>query len=300
MADNDDLLDYEDEEQTEQVVTETAEAPKKDVKGTYVSIHSSGFRDFLLKPEILRAIVDCGFEHPSEGKRKMFFFFLFFMWVCVWVSFFLFRHFMLLRVFRLCQAHSRMCWWMCHTYYNYYCARMCERLYAAKRMKSSQMKRRTTEITQNLFVKTRRMLFTNLVRFVCFFFSSFFSFLLCTNCVCVCVHYSTARMHSASCVGYGYFVPGQIWYGQNGCIRFGHAATIGANRKSYVCTGNVPYARIGLPDQQRVRTFLQVYASDEGGRLLWRFAHTKGRGDTENDDTAYRRWNTRTHLGIDS
>jgi ATP-dependent RNA helicase UAP56/SUB2 len=68
MADNDDLLDYEDEEQTDQVVAETAEAPKKDVKGTYVSIHSSGFRDFLLKPEILRAIVDCGFEHPSEGK----------------------------------------------------------------------------------------------------------------------------------------------------------------------------------------------------------------------------------------
>jgi len=47
MADNDDLLDYEDEEQTEQVVAETTEAPKKDVKGTYVSIHSSGFRDFL-------------------------------------------------------------------------------------------------------------------------------------------------------------------------------------------------------------------------------------------------------------
>ena len=68
MADNDDLLDYEDEEQTEQVVAETTEAPKKDVKGTYVSIHSSGFRDFLLKPEILRAIADCGFEHPSEGK----------------------------------------------------------------------------------------------------------------------------------------------------------------------------------------------------------------------------------------
>lgn len=68
MADNDDLLDYEDEEQTENTVTETQELPKKDVKGTYVSIHSSGFRDFLLKPEILRAIVDCGFEHPSEGN----------------------------------------------------------------------------------------------------------------------------------------------------------------------------------------------------------------------------------------
>lgn len=40
---------------------------KEAVKGSYVSIHSSGFRDFLLKPELLRAIVDCGFEHPSEG-----------------------------------------------------------------------------------------------------------------------------------------------------------------------------------------------------------------------------------------
>lgn len=70
MADNEDLLDYEDEEQTEQTTTETTGAiePKKGVKGTYVSIHSSGFRDFLLKPEILRAISDCGFEHPSEGK----------------------------------------------------------------------------------------------------------------------------------------------------------------------------------------------------------------------------------------
>lgn len=68
MADNDDLLDYEDEEQNDQTIAETTEAPKKDVKGTYVSIHSSGFRDFLLKPEILRAIADCGFEHPSEGK----------------------------------------------------------------------------------------------------------------------------------------------------------------------------------------------------------------------------------------
>jgi ATP-dependent RNA helicase UAP56/SUB2 len=71
MADNDDLLDYEDEEQTEQIVEGNGEVvpAKKEVKGTYVSIHSSGFRDFLLKPEILRAIVDCGFEHPSEGNK---------------------------------------------------------------------------------------------------------------------------------------------------------------------------------------------------------------------------------------
>ena len=72
MAENEnELLDYEDadeEETAEQTIAADAAAPaKKDVKGTYVSIHSSGFRDFLLKPEILRAIVECGFEHPSEG-----------------------------------------------------------------------------------------------------------------------------------------------------------------------------------------------------------------------------------------
>ncbi len=36
-------------------------------RGHYVGIHTSNFRDFLLKPELLRAIVDCGFENPSEG-----------------------------------------------------------------------------------------------------------------------------------------------------------------------------------------------------------------------------------------
>lgn len=35
-----------------------------------MGIHSSGFRDFLLKPELLRAIVDSGFEHPSEGRTQ--------------------------------------------------------------------------------------------------------------------------------------------------------------------------------------------------------------------------------------
>ena len=96
MADNDvdvneELLDYEDDPETE---TPAAEAgaengatkqegkvrlhsslhPSKflffQVKGNYVSIHSSGFRDFLLKPEVLRAIVDCGFEHPSEIQHE--------------------------------------------------------------------------------------------------------------------------------------------------------------------------------------------------------------------------------------
>ncbi|ELK23366.1 Spliceosome RNA helicase DDX39B [Myotis davidii] len=75
MAENDvdnELLDYEDDEVETAAGGDGAEAPaKKDVKGSYVSIHSSGFRDFLLKPELLRAIVDCGFEHPSEVQEPM-------------------------------------------------------------------------------------------------------------------------------------------------------------------------------------------------------------------------------------
>ena len=47
-------------------LTVTGAAADK-TKGSYVGIHSTGFRDFLLKPELLRAITDCGFEHPSEG-----------------------------------------------------------------------------------------------------------------------------------------------------------------------------------------------------------------------------------------
>jgi hypothetical protein len=47
----------------------------------YVGIHSSGFRDFLLKPELLRAIVDSGFEHPSEGKLSIYAFSLLFLLV---------------------------------------------------------------------------------------------------------------------------------------------------------------------------------------------------------------------------
>ncbi|KAH9612899.1 hypothetical protein KSS87_013658 [Heliosperma pusillum] len=61
------LLDYEEEE--EKVPDSTVAKTNGDAgKKGYVGIYSSGFRDFLLKPELLRAIVDSGFEHPSEGK----------------------------------------------------------------------------------------------------------------------------------------------------------------------------------------------------------------------------------------
>merc|ERR1711944_173232 len=74
VANENELLDYEDEDQAEVTGGDTNGATngavKKDVKGTYVSIHSSGFRDFLLKPEGLKAISDCGFEHPSEVQHE--------------------------------------------------------------------------------------------------------------------------------------------------------------------------------------------------------------------------------------
>lgn len=66
-----DLLDYEEEEEQAPVgAVGAAGAAAEQKKGGYVSIHSSGFRDFLLKPELLRAIVDCGFEHPSEVQHE--------------------------------------------------------------------------------------------------------------------------------------------------------------------------------------------------------------------------------------
>ncbi|OUC45709.1 hypothetical protein D917_08277 [Trichinella nativa] len=74
---HEELLDYEDEQEETVQHSKIADIQtdhhlevvggKKPVKGAYASIHSSGFRDFLLKPELLRSIVDCGFEHPSEG-----------------------------------------------------------------------------------------------------------------------------------------------------------------------------------------------------------------------------------------
>lgn len=65
------LLDY--EEDDDKALDASAAAKPADAaaaKKGYVGIHSSGFRDFLLKPELLRAIQDCGFEHPSEVQHE--------------------------------------------------------------------------------------------------------------------------------------------------------------------------------------------------------------------------------------
>lgn len=82
-----DLIDYEEDDDLQQATglsaatggangdaaasssaaADGAEGKKDEQKGSYVGVHSTGFRDFLLKPELLRAISDLGFEHPSEG-----------------------------------------------------------------------------------------------------------------------------------------------------------------------------------------------------------------------------------------
>ena len=85
MSHEEDLIDYSDEELQTTTAPATTAAPaatngdadkqgdltvtggRPDKKGSYVGIHSTGFRDVLLKGELLRAITDCGFEHPSEG-----------------------------------------------------------------------------------------------------------------------------------------------------------------------------------------------------------------------------------------
>lgn len=58
------------ESPTKQEKNKQTETKKKKTDDTYVAIHSSGFREFLLKPELLRAIGDCGFEHPSEVQHE--------------------------------------------------------------------------------------------------------------------------------------------------------------------------------------------------------------------------------------
>ncbi|XP_012440978.1 DEAD-box ATP-dependent RNA helicase 15 [Gossypium raimondii] len=68
IKDNDayeeELIDYEEEDEKapDSACTKATDSAKKG----YVRIHISGFRDFQLKPELLRSIVDSGFEHPSE------------------------------------------------------------------------------------------------------------------------------------------------------------------------------------------------------------------------------------------
>jgi len=64
------LPDFDEEHDDKQGDTTAKKEGDGEKKGSYAAIHASGFKDFLLKPEILRAIVDCGFEHPSEVQHE--------------------------------------------------------------------------------------------------------------------------------------------------------------------------------------------------------------------------------------
>jgi len=75
MADKDEsienLIDYDsDEEALTEITSKTKKPAAKKSDDTYSGVHLSSFREFLLKPELLRAIGDCGFEHPSEVQHE--------------------------------------------------------------------------------------------------------------------------------------------------------------------------------------------------------------------------------------
>jgi len=80
-VDIDQLAEYSDNEEDAVAEAAVAEAGQTAVKQgdakkgdslvrDYSAIHTSGFREFLLKPELLKAIVRCGFEHPSEVQHE--------------------------------------------------------------------------------------------------------------------------------------------------------------------------------------------------------------------------------------
>lgn len=110
---------------------------------------------------------------------------------------------------------------------------------------------------------------------------------------------SSTRMHSAGCSGHGHSVPGQVWYGQDGRLRPGHAAAAGADREPCLCARHVPYARVGLPDLQRVRAFQQIHAGHQGWCVLRRYAHPEGRGAAQVCQSACGGWHSWSHPGSD-
>ncbi|KAG6331082.1 hypothetical protein ID866_8004 [Astraeus odoratus] len=81
LHDNEDLVNYEDEDDVVPngaaanstngaIASAAADGEGDKEKKNFSGIHSTGFRDFLLKPELLRAISDLGFEHPSEVQQE--------------------------------------------------------------------------------------------------------------------------------------------------------------------------------------------------------------------------------------
>jgi ATP-dependent RNA helicase UAP56/SUB2 len=64
---DEELVDYDEGPLAE---PEAARGKKEIKRGSYVGIHATGFRDLLLRPELINAVTDCGFEHPSEVQQE--------------------------------------------------------------------------------------------------------------------------------------------------------------------------------------------------------------------------------------
>ncbi|EZG79806.1 DEAD-box ATP-dependent RNA helicase [Gregarina niphandrodes] len=63
------LVDYrEDEDETQQGAS--GDGKQQQASGNYVAVETAGFRDFYLKPQLIRALGDAGFEHPSEVQHE--------------------------------------------------------------------------------------------------------------------------------------------------------------------------------------------------------------------------------------
>merc|ERR1719192_2719717 len=63
----DELVEYEDNENQEEAPEEDA---GKEIKGSYAGASTASFQDMLLKNELMSAIRDAGFEHPSEVQPR--------------------------------------------------------------------------------------------------------------------------------------------------------------------------------------------------------------------------------------
>jgi len=68
------LADYDEDDQYDQDQDETQQTNQSQneshPKGSYATLSSSSFKDFMLKKELMRAIGDAGFEHPSEVQHS--------------------------------------------------------------------------------------------------------------------------------------------------------------------------------------------------------------------------------------
>jgi ATP-dependent RNA helicase UAP56/SUB2 len=61
-----DLNPYSDDEDNHETKKKTDDQAKTNAGGRLSNLHNTGFSDFLLKAELIRAISEAGFEHPSE------------------------------------------------------------------------------------------------------------------------------------------------------------------------------------------------------------------------------------------